>query len=48
MELFNGFPTPTKAEEPLGTYANGYEAKRDWPNSYDSVIEIIFYLTSNT
>ena len=28
----NGFPTPTKVEAPLGKDANGYEAKRDWPN----------------
>ena len=38
MEYCNGFPTPTKVEEPRGTDANGYEAKRDWPNSYASVI----------
>ena len=38
MEHYNGFPTPTKVEAPLGTDANGSEAKRDWPNLYASVI----------
>ena len=38
MEHCNGLPTPTKVEANLGTYANGSEAKRDWPNSYASVI----------
>ena len=38
MEHSNGFPKPTKVETPLGTYANGSEAKRDWPNSYAYVI----------
>ena len=38
MEGFIGLPTPTKVEAPLGTDVNGYEAKRDWPNSYASVI----------
>ena len=32
MEECNGLPTPTKVEAPLGTDANGSEAKRDWPN----------------
>ena len=40
-EHCNGFTTPTKVEEPIGTEANGSEAKRDWTNSYDSVIEIM-------
>ena len=31
MEDCNGLPTPTKVEAPLGTYANGSEANRDWP-----------------
>ena len=48
MEDCNGLPTPTKVDAPLGTYANGSEAKRDWPNSYDSVIGMMFYLASNT
>ena len=48
MEHCNGFPTPTKVEAPLGTYVNGYEDKRDWPNAYSSVIAMILYLTSNT
>ena len=38
MEDCNGLPTPTKVEAPLGTDLNGFEAKRDWPNSYASVI----------
>ena len=37
-------PTPTKAESPLGTDANGSEAKRDCPNSYASGIGMILYL----
>ena len=41
-------PTPTKVESPLGTDANGYEAKINWPNSYASVIGMMFYLASNT
>ena len=32
MENFNGLPTTTKVDEPLGTYANDSEAKRDCPN----------------
>ena len=46
-EHFNGLPTPTKVDESLGTDANGYEAKIDCPNSYASVIGMIFYLESN-
>ena len=38
MKDCNGLPTPTKVEAPLGTDVNGYEDKRDWPNSYASVI----------
>ena len=38
MEHFNGLQTPTKVEVTLGTDTNGSEAKRDWPNSYASVI----------
>ena len=48
MEHCNGLPTPTKVEALLGTDMNGSEAKRDWTNSYDSVIGMIFYLASNT
>ena len=48
MEHSNGLPTPTKVESPLGTDVNGSEAKRDWPNSYASVIGMMFYLASNT
>ena len=48
MEDCNGLPTPTKVEAPLVTDANGSEAKRDWPNSYASVIGMMFYLASNT
>ena len=44
MEYCNGLPTPTKVEAPLGTYANGSEAKRDWPDSYVSVIGMMLYL----
>ena len=48
MEDCNGLPTPTKVEAPLGTDVNGSEAKRDWPNSYTSVIVMMLYLASNT
>ena len=48
MEHYNGLPTPTKVEAPLGTDANGSEAKRDWTNSYDSVIGMVLYLASHT
>ena len=48
MEDCTGLPTTTKVEAPLGTDANGSEAKRDWPNSYASFIGMMFYLTSNT
>ena len=47
MEHCNGLPTPTKVEEPLGTYAYGSEDKRDWTNSYASVIGMMLYLASN-
>ena len=42
------FPKPTKVEAPLGTDTNGSEAKRDWTNSYDYVIWMMFYLSVNT
>ena len=48
MEDCNGLPTPTKVDAPLGTDLNGSEAKRDWPNSYASVIGMMMYLASNT
>ena len=44
----NGLPTPTKVEAHLGIYDNSSEAKRDWPNSYASVIGIMLYMASNT
>ena len=47
MDHCNGFPTPTKVEAPLGKDANGSEAKRDFPNSYASVIRMMLYMTSN-
>ena len=48
MQHSNGFPAPTKVEEPLGTYATVYEANRDWTNSYNSVIGVMLYLASRT
>ena len=48
LEDCNGLPTPTKVEAPLGTDVNVYEDKRDWPNSYASVIGMMLYLASNT
>ena len=48
MEHCNGLPTPTKVEATLGTDTNGSEAKRDWTNSYPSVIGMMLYLASNT
>ena len=48
MEHFNGLPTPTKVESPLGTNVTDNEAKRDWPNSYVSIVGIMLYLASNT
>ena len=44
IENFNGLPTPTKVEAPIGTYANGYEFKIDWTNSYASIIGMMLYL----
>ena len=44
IEDCNGLPTTTKVEAPLGTEVNGSEAKKDWPNSYDSVIGMMLYL----
>ena len=48
MEHCNGLPTLNKVEAPLGTDANGYEANRDWPNLYASVIWMMLYPESNT
>ena len=48
MDNYNGLPTPTKVEAPLGTDVNGSKAKRDWTNSYASVIGMMLYLASNT
>ena len=48
MEHCDGLPKPTNVEAPLGTDVNGHEAKRYWPNSYASVIGMMFYLESNT
>ena len=48
MDHFNGLPTTTKVEVPLGTDVNGSEAKRDWPNSHPYVIGMMLYLASNT
>ena len=47
MDHFNGLPTPNKFDVPLGTDANGSEAKRDWPNSYAYVIGMMVYLASD-
>ena len=47
MEDYNGLPTPTKVEAPLGTDTNNSEDKRNWPNSNASVIGIMLYLASN-
>ena len=44
MEHCNGFPTPTKVEATLGADADGFEAKKYWPNSYDSIIGMMLYL----
>ena len=48
MEYYNGFPTPTKVEKPLGIDVNGFEDKRDCPNSYAYIIGMMLYLSSNT
>ena len=40
-------PQPWWVLATLGMDVNGSEAKRDWPNSYDSVIGIMLYLASN-
>ena len=38
MDHCNGLPTPIKVEGPIGIDEHCSEAKRDWPNSYASVI----------
>ena len=48
MEHCNRLPTPTKYETPLVTDDDGYESRRDWPNSYASFIGMMLYLASNT
>ena len=48
MEHCNGLPTPTKVEATIGPDVNGSEDKRDFPNSYASVIGMVLYLVSNT
>ena len=48
MEHYNAMSTTTKVEAPLGIDMNVPEAKRDWYNSYASVIVVMFYLSSNT
>ena len=47
MENCNDFPTPTNVETPLGRDNNGSEDKRDWTNSYASVLGMMLYLASN-
>ena len=46
MDDFNGLPTPTKVEAPLGADDNITKDKRDWTISNNSVIGIMVYLTS--
>ena len=48
LENCNGLPTTTNVDAPLGTDANGSEAKRDWSNSYAYVIGMMLYMVSNT
>ena len=47
MEHCNWFPTTKKVEAPLATDYHGSEAKRDWANSYASVIGMILCLALN-
>ena len=44
MENWNGLKTPSKVEAPLGTFANGYETNRYYPNFYASVTVMKLYL----
>ena len=48
MDHFNGKPTYTKVEAYNRKYNIGPEDKREWTNSYESIIEIMLYLESNT
>ena len=48
MDHCNRLPTPTKVDAPLGTDADGSEAKRDWPKSYASIIGMMLYMESKT
>ena len=48
MEHCNGLPTPNKVDSLIGTDVNDSEAKRDWTNSYASVIGMMLYLASST
>ena len=48
VDNFNVLHTTTKGEAPIGKYDNGTDANRYWPNSYASILGIIFYLKSNT
>ena len=47
MEHFNRLPITTNVDATIGTETNGSEAKRDWTNSYASVIGMMLYLASN-
>ena len=47
MENCNGLSKPTKVDAPLGIDKNGYEAKRDCTNTYDSIIGMMLYMKSN-
>ena len=48
LTLFRSVKFKVKVDAHLVTDANGSEAKRYWPNSYYSVIVMIFYMASNT
>ena len=48
MDDFYGFSTATKVKASLGKDENVSEAKRDFTNSYVSVIGIMVHLASNT
>ena len=41
VEYFNVFPTPTKVKATLETDANGFDAKRDWSNSYSDIDNVM-------
>ena len=42
MDYYNELPRTTKVESSFGKYENYTEAKRYWPNSYSSIIGMIF------